>query len=213
MSPSSPTSFPLSVTFHSDWGVATGTGVAGGVGTLMLSVIALAGAPAGARGAPFAEEHATGPGLVMGGTDLPLGLGLSATSAFLVLVVALVTALVQVYSAWYLADDDRRGSFHATVALFSAAMLLVVLSADLLLTVVGWEVMGWCSWLLIGHWSRRPEPRRAAHAAFLVTRVADIGLVLGTAVLVAGGAVAHADGTPLLAIYVAEPAPDVREAA
>ena len=74
------------------------TGVAGGVGTLVLSVIALAGAPAGVRGAPFAEEHATGPGLVMGGTDLPLGLGLSATSAFLVLVVALVTALVQAYA-------------------------------------------------------------------------------------------------------------------
>ena len=57
---------------------------------------------------------------------------LSATSAFLALVVTLVTALVQVYSAWYLADDDRRGAFHATVALFSAAMVLVVLSADLL---------------------------------------------------------------------------------
>ena len=170
------------------------TGVAGGVGTLVLSVIALAGAPAGVRGAPFAEEHATGPGLVMGGTDLPLGLGLSATSAFLVLVVALVTALVQAYAAWYLADDDRRGAFHATVALFSAAMVLVVLSADLLLTVVGWEVMGWCSYLLIGHWSRRERPRRAAHAAFMVTRVADIGLLLGTAVLVAGaGTTARAD--------------------
>lgn len=160
--------------------------VAGGAATLVLAVVALAGAPTGARGAPFAEELATGPGHVFGGLDMPLGVALSATSAFLALVVTLVTALVQVYSAWYLADDDRRGSFHATVALFSAAMLLVVLSADLLLTVVGWEVMGWCSWLLIGHWSRRPEPRRAAHAAFLVTRVADIGLVLGTAVLVAG---------------------------
>ncbi|MGO4244323.1 NADH-quinone oxidoreductase subunit L [Janibacter sp. RAF20_2_2] len=160
--------------------------VAGGAATLVLAVVALAGAPTGARGAPFAEELATGPGHVFGGLDMPLGVALSATSAFLALVVALVTALVQVYSAWYLADDDRRGSFHATVALFSAAMLLVILSADLLLTVVGWEVMGWCSWLLIGHWSRRPEPRRAAHAAFLVTRVADIGLVLGTAVLVAG---------------------------
>ena len=90
--------------------------------------------------------------------------------------------------------DDQRGAFHATVALFSAAMVLVVLSADLLLTVVGWEVMGWCSYLLIGHWSRRERPRRAAHAAFMVTRVADIGLLLGTAVLIAGaGTTARAD--------------------
>lgn len=161
-------------------------GVAGAVATLVLSVIALAGAPAAVSGAPFAEELASGPGLVMGDLDLPLAVALSPTSAFLVLVVALVTALVQTYAAWYLADDDRRGVFHATVALFSAAMVLVVLSADLLLTVVGWEVMGWCSYLLIGHWSRRPQPRRAAHAAFMVTRVADIGLLLGTAVLVAG---------------------------
>ena len=65
-------------------------------------------------------------------------------------------------------------------------MLLVVVSGDLVLTVVGWEVMGWCSYLLIGHWSRRHSARRAAHKAFLVTRVADIGFVLGVVGLAAG---------------------------
>ena len=55
-----------------------------------------------------------------------------------------------------------------------------------MLTVVGWEVMGWCSYLLIGHWSRRHSARRAAHKAFLVTRVADIGFVLGIIGLAAG---------------------------
>ena len=65
-------------------------------------------------------------------------------------------------------------------------MLLVVVSGDLVLTVVGWEVMGWCSYLLIGHWSRRHSARRAAHKAFLVTRVADIGFVLGVIGLAAG---------------------------
>lgn len=160
--------------------------VLGSVVTLVVSVIALTGAPAGVRGAPFAETLATGPGYAFGGVDLPLAVGLSSTSAFLALVVVLVSTLVQTYSAWYLADDDRRGVFHATIALFAAAMLLVILSADLVLTVVGWEVMGWCSYLLIGHWSRRAAPRRAAHSAFIVTRIADIGLLLGTAVLVAG---------------------------
>ncbi|UUZ45354.1 proton-conducting transporter membrane subunit [Janibacter limosus] len=160
--------------------------VLGSAVTLVLSVVALAGAPTGARGAPFAEALGTGPGALLGGIDLPLNLSLSATSAFLVLVVALITALVQTYSARYLAADDRRGVFHASIALFAAAMLMVVLSADLVLTVVGWEVMGWCSYLLIGHWSRREAPRRAGHTAFIVTRIADIGLLPGVSVLIAG---------------------------
>lgn len=160
--------------------------IAGSAATLLLSVVALAGALPGVGGSPFVPTAPTGPDLVLGGVELPLSLGLTATSAFLALVVVLVVTLVQTYSAWYLADDDRRGVFHATVALFAAAMLLVVLSADLVLMLVGWEVMGWCSYLLIGHWSRRAAPRRAAHAAFMVTRIADIGLLLGTAVLVAG---------------------------
>ena len=67
-----------------------------------------------------------------------------------------------------------------------AAMLLVVQSADLVLTLVGWEVMGWCSYLLIGHWSRKESARRAALKAFLVTRLADVGFVLGVVILAAG---------------------------
>lgn len=160
--------------------------LAGSAATLLLCVVALARTVPGVGGAPFVPVSPTGPDLVLGGFDLPLTLGLTATSAFVALVVVLVATLVQTYSAWYLADDDRRAVFHATISLFAAAMLLVVLSSDVVLTVVGWEVMGWCSYLLIGHWSRRPEPRRAAHGAFMVTRIADIGLLLGTAVLVAG---------------------------
>ena len=181
--------------------------VIGSVATLAVAVVALAGAPAGARGAPFAEDLGTGPATTLGGIEMPLQLSLSATSAFLALVVVLVTTLVQTYSAWYLADDDRRGVFHATIALFAAAMLLVVLSADLVLTVVGWEVMGWCSYLLIGHWSRREAPRRAGHAAFIVTRIADIGLLLGTAVLIAGaGTTARGEVIAHWTSAVAEPA-------
>lgn len=160
--------------------------VLGSLASLGAGAIALGGARPGPEGTPFADARGTGPDLVLGGIDLPLSLALSSTSAFLVLVVSAVVAAVQTYSAWYLADDDRRGVFHATIALFAGAMTLVILSTDLVLTIVGWEVMGWCSYLLIGHWSRRPGPRRAAHTAFLVTRIADIGLLLGSAVLVAG---------------------------
>lgn len=128
----------------------------------------------------------SGPGLETGALAVPLDVVLDPTRAALAAVVALVSLAVQLYSTWYLATDDRYGQFAATVSLFSAAMLLVVVSADLVLTLVGWEVMGWCSYLLVGHWSRRAAARRAALKAFLVTRVADAGFVLGVVGLAAG---------------------------
>ncbi|MGL4176544.1 MAG: NADH-quinone oxidoreductase subunit 5 family protein [Dermatophilaceae bacterium] len=138
-----------------------------------------------------------GPALAAGGLDVPLALTADPTRGAIAFVVALVAGGVQVYSTWTLVDDDRYGVFAATVSLFTAAMLLVVHSGDLLLTLVGWELMGWCSYLLIGHWSRRPAARRAAHKAFLVTRLADIGFVLGILGLAAGA------GTTLLSGVVA----------
>ncbi|MGL5865581.1 MAG: NADH-quinone oxidoreductase subunit 5 family protein [Dermatophilaceae bacterium] len=145
-----------------------------------------------------------GPALAAGGLEVPLALTTDPTRGAIAFVVALVAGGVQVYSTWYFphgtrnsAEEDRYGVFAATVSLFTAAMLLVVHSGDLLLTLTGWEVMGWCSYLLIGHWSRRPAARRAAHKAFLITRLADIGFVLGILGLAAGA------GTTLLPEVVA----------
>ena len=138
--------------------------------------------------------------LSSGGLSIPLHLLSDRLSGLVALVVALVVLGIQVFTAWYLRDDPRYGQFAATVSLFAAGMLLLVQASDLVLTLVGWEVMGWCSWLLIGHDSERPEARRAAYKAFIVTRVADIGMVVGlialavragstdlTTVLTAGG--------------------------
>ena len=125
--------------------------------------------------------------LAAGELDVPLDLLADRTSAVIAFAVALVGLAVQVFSIWYLHDDRRYPVFASTVSLFLAGMLLVVQSGDLVLTLVGWEVMGWCSYLLIGHVSTRESARRAAHKAFLVTRVADIGFILGLVIL-AGGA-------------------------
>ena len=132
--------------------------------------------------------------LDVGEVAVPLALRTDAPVPVVLLAVALVGLCVQLYASWYLAEDDRRGVFSATVSLFVAAMLLLVASDDLVLTLVGWEVMGWCSYLLIGHWSRREEPRRAAHKAFLVTRFADIGFVLGVVVLSVGAGTTSISG-------------------
>jgi NADH-quinone oxidoreductase subunit L len=152
------------------------------VGTGGVTLLAVLVAWIGQSG----TEIGAGPGLAAGELEVPLSVVTDPTRLAIATVVALVATAVQLYSAWYLETDDRYGQFAATVSLFTAAMLLVVVSSDLVLTIVGWELMGWCSYLLIGHWSRRASARRAALKAFLVTRVADIGFVLGLVGLAAG---------------------------
>ncbi|GAA6524935.1 proton-conducting transporter membrane subunit [Intrasporangium sp. DVR] len=122
-------------------------------------------------------------GLPLRDLSVPLHLLSDRLSGLVSFVVALVVLAIQVFTVWYLREDRRYGQFSATVSLFAAGMLLVVQSADLALTLVGWEIMGWCSWLLIGHDTDRYAARRAAYKAFIVTRVADIGMVVGLVAL------------------------------
>jgi NADH-quinone oxidoreductase subunit L len=122
--------------------------------------------------------------------QMPLNLLVDDLSAIVVVAVAIVGLAIQLFTKWYLHDDDRYGAFTASVSLFLAGMFLVVLSGDLILTLVGWEVMGWCSYLLIGHNSRKEPARRAAIKAFLVTRTADLAFVIGLIILATGA------GTP-----------------
>ena len=104
-------------------------------------------------------------------------------ASLLCVVVTVVALLVQIYSTAYMRDDARYPSYAAFVSLFTAAMLVVVLSGDLLWLLVGWEVMGICSYLLIGHhWEDKPNTD-AAISAFIVTRFGDLGFTAGLAVL------------------------------
>ena len=100
------------------------------------------------------------------------------------LMVCFVATIVQVYSVGYMRHEPRYASYSAFISLFTAAMLAVVVAGDLLLLVIGWEVMGLCSYLLIGqHWERQ-EAREAAVKAFLVTKIGDIGFIIGVVVLI-----------------------------
>ncbi|GAB3798134.1 NADH-quinone oxidoreductase subunit 5 family protein [Micromonospora zhanjiangensis] len=127
-----------------------------------------------------------------GGLTVTLGFRLDPAAALVAVAVAAVALAVQVYSVAYLdrsgtADagdvDHRYAPYAAQVSLFTAAMLLVVVSGDLIMLLVGWEVMGICSYLLIAHDRRLPEAPAAAMKAFLVTRVGDVGFLLGIALL------------------------------
>ncbi|AKU17877.1 NADH-quinone oxidoreductase subunit L [Luteipulveratus mongoliensis] len=123
---------------------------------------------------------------VGGGISIPMHLMIDRWSVLVCAAVAFVSFVVQAFGRWYLWSDPRYRQFAATVGLFTAAMQLVVLSGDLVLTLVGWELMGWCSYLLIGHESEREKARRAAYKAFIVTRLADAPLLVGIAALAIG---------------------------
>lgn len=116
---------------------------------------------------------------------LAVDFGVRVDSAALLVAVAVgvVALAVQVYSVSYLAGDQRYAPYAAQVSLFTAAMLLVVVAGDLIVLLVGWEVMGICSYLLIAHDRRLPEAPGAAVKAFLVTRVGDVGFWLGVILL------------------------------
>jgi NADH-quinone oxidoreductase subunit L len=123
-----------------------------------------------------------------GGVPFGVSLDVDGTSAVVALLVCCVAFAVQVYSVAYMRDDPRYSSYAAFISLFTAAMLLVVLSGDLLVLYVGWEVMGVCSYFLIGHYWHDRATSRAAVKAFLVTRLGDVPFLFGIFVL---GMAAH----------------------
>jgi len=118
------------------------------------------------------------------GAALAFGVLLDALSTTMAFVVSAVTLCVMVYSVGYMADDEGFARYFGFLALFAWAMLGLVLSSNLLQTLVFWELVGLASFLLIGFWYRKPAPQAAARKAFLMTRVGDVGFLFGILYLV-----------------------------
>ncbi|MEV0191914.1 NADH-quinone oxidoreductase subunit L [Kitasatospora purpeofusca] len=114
-----------------------------------------------------------------GGPEISLAIHLDGYSSLISVLVGLVATCVQVYSTAYLKDDPRYPSYAALVSLFTAAMFLVVYSGDLIVLLVGWEVMGICSYFLIGHHWETEDARSASLKAFLVTKLGDVPFLFG----------------------------------
>jgi NADH-quinone oxidoreductase subunit L len=114
-----------------------------------------------------------------GSVPIELALHIDGFAALVAVLVGLVASCVQIYSTGYLRDDPRYASYAALVSLFTSAMLLVVYSGDLIVLLVGWEVMGICSYFLVGHYWETPEARAASLKAFLVTKLGDVPFLIG----------------------------------
>ncbi|MGW8453012.1 NADH-quinone oxidoreductase subunit 5 family protein [Streptomyces niveus] len=114
-----------------------------------------------------------------GSVPIDLALHIDGFAALVAILVGVVATCVQIYSTGYLRDDPRYPSYAALVSLFTSAMLLVVYSGDLMVLLVGWEIMGICSYFLVGHYWETPEARAASLKAFLVTKLGDVPFLLG----------------------------------
>ena len=115
--------------------------------------------------------------------DVTVGTMVDGLSTLMLLVVTIVSLLVHIYSTDYVAGDRRYTHFFAFLSLFTASMLFFVLAQSTLQMIVGWELVGLCSFVLIGHWWEEKPNSDAALKAFLTNRVGDVGLLVGMIVL------------------------------
>ena len=118
-----------------------------------------------------------------GGFDFGIGQHIDGLSVLVLIVVAFISTLVQVYSLEYLRGDRRYTHFFAALTLFSGGMLAMVLADNMILFLLGWEVMGLCSFMLIGHWWEDDANSKAALKAFFTVRTGDAGLLVGITML------------------------------
>ncbi|MEN9203153.1 MAG: NAD(P)H-quinone oxidoreductase subunit 5 [Thermostichus sp. DG02_3_bins_51] len=114
-----------------------------------------------------------------GSFSVEMGFVVDHLTAMMLVVVTTVAFLVQIYSDGYMAHDPGYVRFYAYLSLFSSSMLGLVVSPNLVQIYIFWELVGMCSYLLIGFWYDRPAAAEAAQKAFVVNRVGDFGLLLG----------------------------------
>jgi len=113
------------------------------------------------------------------GGSFPMGVYIDGLAAVMLVVVCFVSLMIQLYSGAFMEGDKRFAWFYAMLNLFTASMLGLVLAPNFIQLYIFWELVGLCSYLLVGHWFEKPSARDAAQKAFIVTRVGDAALFMG----------------------------------
>ncbi|MEO7426479.1 MAG: NADH-quinone oxidoreductase subunit L [Fibrobacteria bacterium] len=134
---------------------------------------------AGVFGAGQPIDFDTGPWIATQGFQAGLHLRLDSISLCMCLLVTFFGALITLYSIGYMRHDSEQGRFFASLNLFVASMLTLVLADNLVLIFLGWEGVGLCSYLLIGHYWQQKDVPLAAFRAFFVNRIGDVFFLLG----------------------------------
>jgi NADH-quinone oxidoreductase subunit L len=120
---------------------------------------------------------------IAGGLTIPLGLTLDQLAKTMLVLVSGVGAIIHVYSIGYMHDDAGKSRYFAALSLFMFAMLGIVLANNFVMMFIFWELVGFTSYLLIGHWFERDSAADAAKKAFITNRIGDFGFMVGILML------------------------------
>ena len=134
-------------------------------------------------GARFNESIYTW--MQIGELKMEIGFMVDGLSAMMMCVVTFVSLMVHIYTIGYMEEDEGYNRFFAYISLFTFAMLMLVMSNNMLQLFFGWEAVGLVSYLLIGFWFNKPSAVFANMKAFLVNRVGDFGFILGIGLIAA----------------------------
>ena len=156
----------------SAWVAIAAMGVAAVLSTLVFSY--LQSQPADHR----AFSHTVGTWISAGPLTVDWAVLVDPLSTIILLLVTWVGLLIHIYSVGYMHGDERYSRYFAYLNLFAASMLVLVLGASFLTLFVGWELVGLCSYLLIGFWFERRDYATAAKKAFVVNRIGDVGFLI-----------------------------------
>ena len=159
----------------------------------------------------FAQSNISAPEFIwidFGGIfKVPLGFVLDNLSKTMLLVVSGIGSLIHIYSLGYMRDDEGKSRYFAALSLFMFAMLGIVLANNFVMLFIFWELVGFTSYVLIGHWFYRDAAADAAKKAFITTRIGDFGFMLGILMLwMATGSVVFSDIAPRLSDLTGHPA-------
>jgi len=164
-------------------------GVVSGVSTILvlaafvISLAVFSGLGAGPQGNETYVFH----WLSIGQDAITVGFQVTHLNALMLVVVTLVSTLVFLFSKSYMQNDERFPVFYQYLNLFVFSMLALVLSPNFLQLYIFWEMVGLCSYLLVGFWFFKPEAAAAAKKSFIVTRIGDLGLFAGIILLFLAG--------------------------
>src|ERR1700757_1397234 len=137
---------------------------------------------------------------------VPLGLTLDQLSRTMAVLVSGVGALIHIYSLGYMREDEGKSRYFGALSLFMFAMLGIVFANNFVMLFIFWELVGFTSYVLIGHWFFRDAAADAANKAFITTRIGDFGFMIGILMVwMATGSIVFAETTPRMPELVSHP--------
>src|SRR5260370_16016688 len=143
---------------------------------------------------------------ISGVFKVPLGFVLDNLSKTMLVLVSGVGSLIHIYSLGYMREDEGKSRYFAALSLFMFAMLGIVLSNNFVMLFIFWELVGFTSYVLIGHWFERDAAADAAKKAFITTRIGDFGFMIGILMAwMATGSIVFAEVTPRMSTLAGHP--------